>query len=749
LVPLTAAVLIAWHLYTAVRADTSLSTRFVLSGIGASAQIVLTLTLFGAFGHLRPAPVAITNGALSLLLAAAAVRRAGSLRTILTLLGRDLRAFAGTARAALAWETLLLAGILLFAGLWIATAVAFYPPRGIDDVTYHLPPIYQAIQDGRLVLLPVELRGHFAYPLNGELLFLWVALFTHAIHWIDVPQGLLWLYGAAAVFAIGRRFTLSPRGAFLAAALVAVMPVSLLQAPSNYVDLISTGWLLAATVALWHFEDTGSRFGLLLAGLAVGLLAGTKASTLPLAALLVAFGVFLILRGPRKNRAAAIGVFALTVLAPCVYWYGRDWLLLGNPIFPYPVRVLGATIFHGTLEIGRSCWSVIFADPAEVVRIALWDPGLGTFHGGFGFLFWGFAVPAVALEAVRTLRREGPTQPSRILILSLLPWGMATLFLVGYADLFVFARLVLCVGAPASVAFARLVDDLRDRLPGAATSLRGLAVASAAVSVVLMGSARWPLMNLTAVAADEPYLRSASELKYLAATAWDLRVMAGAWAPLDAMTREGAGLTVYQAADWSVFWTAPTFGVELQNRVWNFSPDPMHPPQAFMFHSWTGQPTYLGREIHRETVAEDQQLRLVAAERSDATTLYVSGAALAEKGRSQRLAAYYRLTASRAVAATAATASSLEAGSVLLATFPMAAGYLVHEADGRLHTTLCPVAAKDQDVLAAAWPGKIIYTLGHPIAGRPSTIAASLSWDGPTISVYRNDPIQTPGASGQ
>jgi hypothetical protein len=124
----------------------------------------------------------------------------------------------------------------------------------------------------------------------------------------------------------------------------------------------------------------------MLGGLAVGLLAGTKASTIPLAALLAAFAALMIARFARgaSERARLLGLFAAPLVASSGYWYCRNWIVLGNPIFPYPFRVAGRTIFTGPVEIGRSCWSVIFADPTELLRIALWDPGLRTFHGGFG-----------------------------------------------------------------------------------------------------------------------------------------------------------------------------------------------------------------------------------------------------------------------------------------------------------------------------------------------------------------------------
>src|SRR5437667_80216 len=78
--------------------------------------------------------------------------------------------------AALRWETAALVLVLGFAGAWLATAIAWYPPRGIDDLVYHLPLVYQAIQDHRLTVLPIELRSLFAFPLAGEMTFLWDVL---------------------------------------------------------------------------------------------------------------------------------------------------------------------------------------------------------------------------------------------------------------------------------------------------------------------------------------------------------------------------------------------------------------------------------------------------------------------------------------------------------------------------------------------------------------------------------------------
>jgi hypothetical protein len=734
----------SWYFFIATHAaGGSVPTRAVLASLGASGQLVLTVTISGAIGRLTPGTVGLANVVLSLLWLGMAARAAGTAGTLIAIVERDRAAAGAGVRAAVSWENVALAVLFVFACAWIATVIRFYPPRGIDDVTYHLPAIYQAIQDKRLVVLPLELRGHFAYPLNGEMLFVLVPLFTGTIRWIDGTQALVWIVGMGAVFSLGRRFSLTPRGAFLAAALFGAMPVSLLQTTTNYVDLISAAWILSAAVALWQYETSGSRLALALCGLGIGLFAGTKASTLPLSALSAAFATSVIWRrtAGKRGRPAAACLFVAALLATGAYWYVRDWIVIGNPLYPYPVRAFGRTIFTGTLEIGRNSWSAIFADPAELIRIGLWDPGLGSFHGGFGFLFWGFAAPAVALRAVRLIQHRATGSASQVLTLSLLPFGLATLLLVGHADLFVFARLVLIVGAPAFISFALLIDEIRTCLPGAATAMRSLATGAAVSALVLTAGARWPLMNLHEVAADSKEQRSLSEFRYLAQTNWDHRPLSAAWAPLDEMTRGGAGLTVYQAADWPVFWTASTYGTELQNHIWNFIQDRSPPPQAFLFHSRTGNPFYLGREISRETIAANPRFRLVAASGGDVTTLYVANAGLAEKERAAHLARYYRIASPMMVATTEKSLADLEVGAILLARFPFAAGYLVHEADGRLRAELRPIAAKDQDQVAAAWPDRVVYTTNEALAGRVGRIVAKLEEGGAAVPLFRHEAV--------
>jgi hypothetical protein len=750
-VSVTILIAAAWWLLSAAVGRGSVSERAVLALTGTTGQIVLTCTLLGAVGALtRAAAIACALVAAAGLGAVALAPEAGRSK-VLDRLASDVRAIRFGFRAAFGWENAVLAAALLFAGLWLLAAIVVYPPRGIDDLVYHLPPVYQAVQDHRISILPLELRNLFAFPLTGEMTFLWIALLDGSVRWVDAAQGAFAVLAILSVFVIGRRFGLTHRGALFAAGLFGTMPVILPQAASNYVDLITAAWVLAAAAALLVYEKTGCRFSLAIGGLAAGLFLGSKYLMIPLALAVVAAALAAVpgRETGRGRRATAVALFAVPALAACGYWYVRNWFVFGNPLYPLPVRVLGMTLFNGPWEHAPSTWSVLAADPREIFRVAVWDPGLGSLHGGYGFLFWGFAAPSVIFTAQTIFRRDGWSSPGRMIVLSMAPLGMATLFVSTHTDLWVAARFVIFVGGIVSVALALLVEEASGLGIGAAGALRAAGAACGCLGLLASAQSAWPLMNLAPAAADPPALRAMTEQRYLRNTGWDLRPMSAAWAPLDAMTRGAGGLSVYQAGDLAVFWTAPTYGTEMQNRIWNFDRTPVAKPDAYFFHSPRGKPFFVGKPVQRAEVAADPAFELVASDGDDATTLYVSRAALSEKGRLEKLAAYYEQTAPDMVRATEASAAALEPGSVVLVPFPLAAGYLVHRARGRCRSAIDPVTTKDVETAARRAANRVIYTFPAPLPGMTAAPGPELEYRGKRFRLIRNAPAGEARSAGK
>jgi hypothetical protein len=312
-------------------------------------------------------------------------------------------------------------------------------------------------------------------------------------------------------------------------------------------------------------------------------------------------------------------------------------------------------------------------------------------------------------------------------------------FVSPHTDLWLAPRYSIWVGAIGSIALAMVIEEVARRGAGAAGPLRAAGLLGAALSLPAMAGAVWPVMNLAPVARDRPEVRRLTELRYLKDTAWDLVPMASVWGPLDAITRGGAGLSVYQAGDKSVFWTAPSFGSELQNRIWNFESSPAREPDTYFYHSPRGRPLYIGRRIERSAVATDPRYRLVAGEPGGETALYLSRSALGEHDRARRLADYYRKTSPEIVEATSRSAAAIEPGGLVLAPFPFAAGLLVHEADGRLRGDLQPVLQQDIEGIArSAGQGRVLYTFGAPIEGYEARVVEELVVGNGSVPLIRN-----------
>jgi hypothetical protein len=111
------------------------------------------------------------------------------------------------------------------------------------------------------------------------------------------------------------------------------------------VDLILAAWCLIAVWFLVRYRRAGQASNLVCSALAMGAVLGTKYIAIPFLFWLVVASAVLIWRNGSPWRHMAILVAG--VLLPSAYWYGRNLLLTGNPLYPLHVQVLGNTILSG------------------------------------------------------------------------------------------------------------------------------------------------------------------------------------------------------------------------------------------------------------------------------------------------------------------------------------------------------------------------------------------------------------------
>ncbi len=88
------------------------------------------------------------------------------------------------------------------------TVRVFIPTRGVDDLTYHLPAIYEYIQNQEIFLLPLYYRMHFVLPMNAEFLFMWPLNYFKSTNSIGLIQYTYSLIGMIVIYALARSLSL-------------------------------------------------------------------------------------------------------------------------------------------------------------------------------------------------------------------------------------------------------------------------------------------------------------------------------------------------------------------------------------------------------------------------------------------------------------------------------------------------------------------------------------------------------------
>jgi hypothetical protein len=642
---LTAAVFAAWWIWFAWRRraagdEGSLAEHTVYAGLFGGCQIVLSEIVLGALMLLqRPLLIAL-NVAISAGVAGAAV---------------FLRKQPVPAGARVSWrelcagENLALLGLLGFAATWIGVATWLLPPRGIDDV-YHLPPLYQYLRQGGLSLLPLELRDQFAAPFNGEFLFLWPLVMFHADTWIDGVQFVVGLYAAAVIYALARCLGIPWRESAFAGLLFPFVPVVLGQAGSNYVDLTVAACQLVLIYAVVRYWQTGALAHLLVAGCATGFGIGMKYNMLiTIAFVQPVIWTRLLTVGELRSGARRYLAYVGAALPLGSFWIARNLAETGHALYPFRVTWRGLRKVSDSYLVARfgerpagSAFLDFLRDPASLASYAFSDLGLGSFHGGFGVVFWGLALPALLFcswGAVRLLWR-GNYFPAWFW--GYVPIAFLTLFLqLRTPRLQYDQRYIIVVVALGLLALGHVLHWLRDRHPVAVSAIRLFGIAASVAAVVQLAAYQWPNFRIMNAVSDRLGGRWTSEYRYLREAPIGLPALGAAWDPLDFLTRGREGWGVYVAVDWPFFWSAPTFGSRVQNRVWNFEPAEIDDPQAFVYYQRPGRELlFIGAEIPPDEVAGDPRYELVTV--AAGAELWVQRRLLDAPGMRARQAEFYR-----------------------------------------------------------------------------------------------------------
>ena len=227
----------------------------------------------------------------------------------------------------------------LFAVWALVFILSLAPPNGADydSLVYHLAAPAQYSHGGRIVQLRFDHHSYFPFTMEmlyGVALQLRGPVFAKLFHWLMLPLG------ALVLVALGQRAG-SRVGGLLAACLFTSLPMALVEASTAYVDLGFTAFVAAAVLCFAGAPTANRLHNLAWSGAFCGFCLGTKYFGWLILGFLGLWLCIETLKTRPANGARGIALFAALALAIGGAWYARNWVWVGNPVYPFAYGLFG------------------------------------------------------------------------------------------------------------------------------------------------------------------------------------------------------------------------------------------------------------------------------------------------------------------------------------------------------------------------------------------------------------------------
>jgi hypothetical protein len=253
------------------------------------------------------------------------------------------------------WEAIVALGLVVWASATYAAVSLLRPVKVVSD-----GPIYHLYFAARWwnaeslapIAAPFGENAATYFPATGDLWFTWLMVAWGGGALAKIGQVPFFILAGLAAFALARRL-----GAGASAALVATAwfltssPVFLFSFEPNVDTMFVAGYLLAAYFFVRHAlgDDGGGTASLILGALAAGLALGTKAPAILFVPPLLFLGAIAAIRrgarkGGRLNGALVVGLVPLVASG---FWYARNAVWTGNPLYPLHLAAFGRVWLRG------------------------------------------------------------------------------------------------------------------------------------------------------------------------------------------------------------------------------------------------------------------------------------------------------------------------------------------------------------------------------------------------------------------
>jgi len=241
----------------------------------------------------------------------------------------------------------------------------FLPIAEIDSIAYHLPIVSKLISTGSIweVFHAGYVGPNTFFPANHEAIqaFFAVQIGNMDFGYIVTLLSFLLLY--SSLLDLGRK-RVSKLFIFIIALSSASVPFLFNQFLNLQIDLFMFSLFGSAIALIVSSIVNEDKLDLDKACLVLGIMLGAKYNAVPQIIVLIPFLIFVFLYHYKSLKS--IFWYPLLVFLPGAVWYVRNWIIAGNPIYPFGLN-LGFINFEGHKvfiedTVGTSLWSYITKD---------------------------------------------------------------------------------------------------------------------------------------------------------------------------------------------------------------------------------------------------------------------------------------------------------------------------------------------------------------------------------------------------
>jgi hypothetical protein len=220
------------------------------------------------------------------------------------------------------------------------------PVQPVSDAPiYHLYFAIRWWQSGYLEIVPTPFGESAApyFPANGNVWFTWLILPWSSEAVAKVGQWPFLGIGMLAIWGLALELPVSGAAALVPALLWGTGTLAILHTGIADVDLIMAAWYLVGIFFLVRYVRGGELRDLVCTALALGAVLGTKFISILLVPWPLGLAALWAFRGSgRWRHLMVLGVFGLV---PSGFWYLRNAVLFGNPLYPLQLELWGLPFY--------------------------------------------------------------------------------------------------------------------------------------------------------------------------------------------------------------------------------------------------------------------------------------------------------------------------------------------------------------------------------------------------------------------